>query len=122
MSNIMLSIQPQFVEKILSGEKRFEFRKVKAKLPPEKIIIYSTSPISQVIGEADVEKILIDTPENLWDLTSVHSGIDEMFFKNYYKNRNEAVAYELKNVTVYSEPKDLKEFGINAAPQSFVYI
>lgn len=118
----MLSIQPQFVEKILSGEKRFEFRKVKAKLPPEKIIIYSTSPISQVIGEADVEKILIDTPENLWDLTSVHSGIDEMFFKNYYKNRNEAVAYELKNVTVYSEPKDLKEFGINAAPQSFVYI
>ncbi|MEH7495877.1 ASCH domain-containing protein, partial [Neobacillus niacini] len=76
MCNIILSIHPNFVEKIISGEKRYEFRKVKTKLPPDKIIIYSTSPISQVIGEADVENILIDTPEKLWEKTSNYSGID----------------------------------------------
>ncbi|WP_342540474.1 ASCH domain-containing protein [Heyndrickxia sp. FSL K6-6286] len=122
MSNIILSIHPRFVEKIISGEKRYEFRKVKAKLPPEKIIIYSTSPVSQVIGEAEVENILIDTPENLWSKTSDYSGIDETFYQDYYRNKQEAIAYQLKNVTVYPEPKELKEYGINAAPQSFAYV
>lgn len=122
MSNIILSIHPRFVEKIISGEKRYEFRKVKAKLPPEKIIIYSTSPVSQVIGEAEVEDILIDTPDNLWSITSGYSGIDETFFLDYFKNKQEAIAYQLKNVTVYPKPKELKEYGINAAPQSFIYV
>lgn len=122
MSNILLSIHPRFVDKIISGEKRYEFRKVRAKVPPEKIIIYSTSPVSQVIGEAEVENILIDTPENLWSITSVYSGIDVRFYQNYYKNKQKAIAYQLKNVKVYSEPKELKDYGINAAPQSFIYV
>ncbi|WP_026574244.1 ASCH domain-containing protein [Bacillus sp. UNC438CL73TsuS30] len=122
MSKIILSIHPRFVDKIISGEKRYEFRKVKAKLPPEKIFIYSTSPVSQVIGEAEVENILIDTPENLWKITSVYSGIDKAFYQNYYKNKQEAIAYQLKNVIVYPEPKELKEYGINTAPQSFIYV
>ena len=122
MRSILLSIHPQFVEKIISGEKRYEFRKVKAKLPPERIIIYSTSPVFQIIGEAEVENILIDTPENLWTKTALYSGIDETFFKNYYKDKNKAIAYKLKNVRVYPVPKKLKDYGINAAPQSFMYV
>jgi predicted transcriptional regulator len=122
MCNIILSIHPNFVEKIISGEKRYEFRKVKTKLPPDKIIIYSTSPISQVIGEADVENILIDTPEKLWEKTSNYSGIDESFYQEYFKDKKHAIAYQLKNVTVYKRPKKLLDFGLRAAPQSFVYI
>ncbi|MEK5056047.1 ASCH domain-containing protein [Niallia sp. FSL K6-0212] len=122
MSKIILSIHPHHVEKIISGEKRFEFRKVKAKIPPEKIIIYSTSPVSQVVGEAEVEDILIDTPEKLWKLTSIYSGIDKKFYEKYYQDKQKAVAYQLKNVTVYPEPKNLMEYGVSAAPQSFVYI
>ena len=44
------------------------------------------------------------------------------FFDKYYENRNQAVAYKLKNVVKYREPKDLKDYGVNCAPQSFRYI
>lgn len=122
MCNILLSIHPHFVEKIISGEKRFEFRKVKSRRNPVKIIIYSTSPISKIIGEADIEDILIDTPEKLWEKTSSYSGIDESFYQEYYKNKKQAIAYQLKNITVYNKPKKLKEFGLQSPPQSFVYV
>lgn len=40
---ILLSIHPEHVKKIISGEKKFEFRKVKTrKYQPNKIFIYST--------------------------------------------------------------------------------
>ncbi|HDT8147195.1 TPA: hypothetical protein RD696_002696, partial [Enterococcus faecalis] len=54
MSTILLSIHPKFVDKIMTGEKKFEFRRVIAKRNPNKIIIYSTSPVCKVIGEAEV--------------------------------------------------------------------
>ncbi|USK71725.1 ASCH domain-containing protein [Peribacillus asahii] len=122
MCNILLSIHPQFVEKIFNGEKRYEFRKIKTKRNPKKILIYSTSPISRVVGEADIENILIDTPDKIWEKTSFYSGIDEKFFQKYYKNKEQAVAYQLKNIVVYNKPKKLKEFGLHTAPQSFVYV
>ncbi|WP_067841485.1 ASCH domain-containing protein [Amphibacillus sediminis] len=122
MKKILLSIHPEYVEKIISGEKRYEFRKVKARLRPDIIIIYSTSPVSQIIGEAEVEDVLVGTPEKVWKITSMHSGVDPTFFSEYYHNKKEAVAYQLKNVTVYTEPKELKDYGLNVAPQSFAYI
>lgn len=38
------------------------------------------------------------------------------------KNREQAVAYKLINVKQYEEPKELEEFGVSNAPQSFQYI
>lgn len=122
MCKILLSIHPKFADKILNGEKKYEFRKVKAKQVPDKILIYSTSPISLVIGEAEIEDILIDTPNTIWKKTSDYSGIEESFFHDYFKNKEKAVAYQLTNVVKYKQPKTLKEFGINSAPQSFVYV
>lgn len=122
MSKILLSIHPEFVEKILSGEKKYEFRTVRAKRNPKKILIYSTSPVSMVIGEAEVENILVDHPQNIWEKTYMYSGIDEAYFKEYFKGRDRAIAYELTNIVKYKTPKTLKDFGINMAPQSFVYV
>lgn len=50
------------------------------------------------------------------------SGIDKSFFNQYYEDREQAVAYKLKNVTKYEQPKKLKDYGISSAPQSFQYI
>ena len=63
-----------------------------------------------------------DYPEKIWDLTSIFSGISQEFFEEYYKHKDMAVAYKLGEVKKYKIPKTLKEFGVNCAPQSFVYI
>ncbi|EEN71673.1 hypothetical protein HMPREF0345_1652 [Enterococcus faecalis ATCC 29200] len=106
----------------MTGEKKFEFRRVIAKRNPNKIIIYSTSPVCKVIGEAEVEDIIIDNPEKVWKETKKFSGVEKEFYVEYFDNRDLAVAYKLKNVIKYISPIDLKDFGIKVAPQSFVYV
>ncbi len=88
----------------------------------DKIIIYSTTPIMKVVGEAEVEDILIDNPETIWRETEKKSGINKNFFDQYYEDRDQAVAYKLKNVIKYEKPKTLEEYGVENAPQSFQYI
>ena len=108
MCAILLSINPKHVESILNGTKRYEFRKRACKRRVEKILIYSTNPIMRVVGEAEVEEILIDAPEIIWKKTEKKSGIDKTFFDQYYEDRDKDIAYKLKNVKKYREPKELK--------------
>lgn len=122
MCSILSSINPSHVENILKGTKRYEFRKKACKRHVDKILIYSTTPIMKVVGEAEVEDILIDEPEAIWKKTEKKSGIDKSFFDKYYENREQAVAYKLKNVIAYQNPKELKDYGISCAPQSFQYV
>ena len=88
----------------------------------DKILIYSTTPIMKVVGEAEVEDVLVGAPEVIWKKTKAKSGIDKKFFDRYYKGRDQAVAYKLRNVIKYGKPKELKDYGVNSAPQSFQYI
>jgi len=122
MSTILLSINPEHVKNIFNGTKQYEFRKVRCKKEITKILIYSTSPIMEVVGEAAVEIILEDDPETVWKLTSDAAGIDLDFFNEYYLGKEKAVAYKLRDVKKYRSPKPLSDFGVSSAPQSFVYV
>ena len=122
MQNILISINPEYAEKILNGTKKYEYRKIKCKKNIDKIIIYSTFPVMKVVGEAKVEEILEDTPENIWNKTKKYSGVNKDFYKKYFNNKEKAIAYKLKDVKIYNVPKDLISYGIKNAPQSFVYI
>ena len=122
MSNMLISINPEFVEKIFDGSKKYEYRKIKCKQDIDKMVIYSTAPIMKVVGEAKVEKILEDSPDIIWEKTKEYSGIDFGFYQKYFKDRNKAVAYKLIDIKKYNEPKELSSYGIKSAPQSFVYV
>lgn len=122
MCAILLSINPEYVGRIMCGEKKYEFRKNLCKRKVDKIVIYSTSPVMKVVGEAEVEDILVDEPSKIWDITKENSGVKQEFFNEYYDGRKQAVAYKLNNVIEYTTPKMLQDYGINAAPQSFCYL
>lgn len=122
MCAILLSINPQYVERIMCGEKKFEFRKNVCKRNVDKIVIYSTSPVMKVVGEAEVEEVLVDEPQKIWNVTEEYSGVEREFFDEYYEGREQAVAYKLKSVVEYDKPKMLNEYGIKSAPQSFCYL
>ena len=122
MYTILLPIHPDYVKNIFNGTKRYEFRKRICKKPVDRILIYSMSPVMKVMGEAEIEDILVDTPEIIWERTKEKAGIDKRFFDRYYAGRNQAVAYKLKNITEYEMPKELKDYGISRAPQSFQYV
>lgn len=122
MCAILLSINPQYVERIMCGEKKYEFRKNICKRKVDKIVIYSTSPVMKVVGEAEVEEVLVGEPDKIWNITEDYSGVERTFFDEYYEGKEQAVAYKLKGVVQYDKPKLLNEYGIKNAPQSFCYL
>lgn len=109
--------------KILSmGQKKYEYRKIAAKKDISSIIIYETTPIKRVVAEAEIIDVLELRPEELWKQTKDASGISKEFFDDYFRDRELAYAYKLGKIKVYDVPKTLLDYGIKAAPQSFVYI
>ena len=121
MKTIIISINPKYVREIIDGSKRYEYRTKEAKKDIDRLIIYATSPIKKVIGEAEILDVLALSPDDLWEETKEFSGITKDFFDNYFKNRKIAYAYKLGKIKVYDEPKELSEFGLKSAPQSFAY-
>lgn len=122
MCTVLMSIHPKYVKEIFNGSKKYEFRKTKMKNIPNKMIIYSTSPVMKVVGEATVTSVLEDTPDNIWKVTKEESGIDEKFYYDYYKDKEYAIAIELSNVVLYDEALSLSHFNVKSAPQSFQYL
>ena len=122
MYAILLSINPEHVDNIFNGSKGYEFRKVRCKAKVSKMIIYSTSPVMKVVGEAEIEEILEKHPEDLWKTTSGRAGIDKEFFYRYYTGKDLAIAYKLVNIKRYDRAKTLSDYGLSFAPQSFVYV
>ena len=120
---ILLSIKPQFALKIYDGTKKFEFRKnIFKNSNINTVVVYASSPMQKVIGEFTIDEIMEEEPETLWEMTKKHSGITKDFFDEYFYNRNRAFAIKVKDITRYKEPKDLIDFDLNFAPQSFVYL
>lgn len=122
MCKMLLSINPEHVKHILDGSKEYEFRKMKCKADVDGIIIYATSPVKQIVAEADIETIVENTPDRVWELTQSKSGISKDFFYKYYKGKKKAIAYKLTNLNVFDSPRTLADYGVESAPQSFVYV
>lgn len=120
---VLMSIKPQYAHKIFTGEKAFEFRRAIFKNPDVKsVVVYSSSPEQKVIGEFEIEKILAEeNVEVLLEKTN-RQGVSGDSLRKYYKDRKMCYAIKVKNPQLYPEPKKLKDFGVNFAPQSFVYV
>jgi len=120
---ILLSIKPQFANKIFDGSKLFEFRKSIFKNSNVKtVVVYASSPLQKVIGEFTIDEILEETTETLWNKTHKHSGITKEFFDEYFINKEIGYAIKIKETKRYTKPMDLIDFNLDFAPQSFVYL
>lgn len=120
---VLLSIKPEFAEKIFEGSKRFEFRRIVFKnRDVSKIVVYASAPISKVIGEFEIDDIIQKELSELWEETKDFSGISKDYFDQYFFGKNQGFAISVKNPSRYENPLNIKEkFGISP-PQSFAYL
>ncbi len=119
---ILLPIRPQYVERILKGDKKFEYRKRLSDRDIDKIIIYSTAPVKAVVGEVEVKGTLSMSKTALWEATKAQAGISREKYRRYFAESKKANAYILGKVYRYPENITLDKLGIKYAPQSFVYL
>ena len=76
----------------------------------------------QVVAEASIEEIVEGDISTVWQQTKNVAGITHDFYCQYYAGKSKAVAYRLKDISVFDEPKLLEKYGVRCAPQSFVYV
>ena len=122
MQKAMMSIKPQYADMILSGKKKYEYRKNMSKRSIDVIVIYATAPVKKVVGEVEVVGVVYGNPRLVWHQTKMHSGITHSFFEHYYKGRNKAIAYKLGVAKRYQKPRDICEYSLKSAPQSYAYL
>ena len=122
METILLSIKPEYAEKILAGTKKYEYRRRLANRPVNKIVVYITEPFMQIVGEVQVLNTLSGAPTSLWERTKENAGICRAKYRNYFKGCKYAYAYHLGNIVRYESPKKLAEINIHQPPQSFIYL
>lgn len=120
MGTILISINPQHVDKILSGEKRCEYRTRKPNRVINKMIIYETSPIKKVVAECTLERVLTLPKEELWNQTSDMSGSTKDRFDNYFRKQDMATGFIIKDIDKCN--KELIDYGIKYVPQSYIYL
>ncbi|GAB4188717.1 MAG: ASCH domain-containing protein [Roseiflexaceae bacterium] len=121
---VLLSIRPEFVQKIFDGSKRYEYRKrIFCNKSVKRIIIYATKPTGMIVGEFVLEGIIEDTPLKLWQKTEKFSGIDYSFYQHYYKGYEKAVALKIGHIIKFEVPINPKDvFARFTPPQSFMYV
>lgn len=119
---VILSIKNTFAEKILSGEKCFEFRKSIFTKEVSTVLLYVTSPIRMIIGEFKIDYILEDNPIMIWEQTRYQAGITQSFFFSYFKGKNKAYAIKVKDPKRFDNYVDPFKIIPNFfPPQSFCY-
>jgi predicted transcriptional regulator len=119
----LYSIRPEFVKKLFSGEKRYEYRRTIFRKDIESIVVYSTKPEGMIVGELIIEKVINDTPESIWSSTKSYAGISQDFFQAYFGDKKEGYAIKIAKAILYDEPIDpIKQDKNFRAPQSFCYV
>lgn len=120
--DVLISIKPQYVEKIISKEKTYEFRRSVFKREVSNVVIYATAPEKKIVGSFELDGIIRDTPSNLWDNFSNKAGICEKDFFSYFDGKDEGFALKVGELDILDDFIDVDCLDGFKAPQSFMYV
>jgi len=125
-NGLLLSIKPAYAEKILNKKKTVEIRrKFDDKWISRKVVLYSSSPIQALVGQAFIDSIIKGPPEYIWQQFNESIGITKEEYDNYTADSQIVSAIVLKDVSPYNEiiPLEIITFWIGKelkAPQSYL--
>lgn len=110
IKNVLISLKPTYIRKILSGEKTVELRRRKVGIEPGTILwMYSTLPEGAIKAAAVVDKIDHGCPSKIWAQHSTGAGISKHQYTDYVKGCSCVSAISLANVRPLREPISLEK-------------
>ena len=125
---LLLSIRPNFADRILYGSKKVEFRRQHPRQIElgTRMLIYASSPVRALIGTAVVVEIVEASPEEAWNEYQAVGGIDHEQFNAYYEECDRAIVIRLSKPVRLSKAIPLEDLRCKwpgfHPPQQFVYL
>lgn len=110
------------MELIRNGSKRVEFRRRAFARRITHIVIYATSPVRQLVGFCEVERVVRDTPDALWAQHGNAGGISRHILLQYLDGLTDAIAIVLRPFYPLANGLALPALGVARPPQSFQYL
>ena len=128
MQKILISIETKYADKIFSGTKLWEFRKVLPKTLTDfgaVMVVYSSKDDRAIVGEFQVGRVLRCPIDEL--MIKTDSGANSRkWFETYYKDKALCCAMEVtsparfkKRLTLGEIRRELPDF---MPPQNFIYV
>jgi len=126
---ILLSVEPRVVDELISGEKKFEFRKrfpdINRSDIENKIIIYCSKPVMKIIGSFITKAYFHSDFETLMKQVSATDKYKKRISK-YFSNKDSCHALEISDFKLYKTPLELnylrEEFPGFCPGQSYRYL
>ena len=123
-SHAMISVKPEYAQKIISGQKTIELRRRRMKLPVGGCLwFYSTLPKAGVELVAIIEEIVEASPHSIWRKFGPCTGITYGEFKRYFRQARLGIAIKLCKVEPLRtavELEKLRTLDRNFCPPQFM--
>lgn len=121
---VLISIHPKYVNKILDGSKRVEFRRVWAAQKVSNLVIYSTSPDMKIVATVEIAEVFQENQTNLWETAKKYGGgLTRKELRAYFSGLSKGYALVLGKIKPLKRPLALAELGNGIrAPQSYAYL
>ena len=125
--SILMSVRPEYAERILRGEKTVELRRVRPRISNgDVIVMYVSSPKREIRALLEVEEVLQGHPSALWTAVGDSAGVTAQEYDEYFKGAATGIGISLRVVEHLKEPVTLEELRAMSPgfrpPQSYRYI
>lgn len=121
MRCVLMSVDAEWAEAILNGEKHWEYRKKPPGIPPPyKWIIYANMPVGKVVGDVIIDEELRDNSFIVTNITIDDTPHEPEDIREYFGNRREWCALHIgqDSLNRYEQPFELESHP----PQNYQYV
>jgi predicted transcriptional regulator len=103
---LLLSIHPEYAEKIFNGTKEVELRRICPRRinKGDSVLVYVSSPLKALVGGFEVDEIIEALPEMLWENVKHKAGISRSQFDDYYSGTSLAYGIFLRDTWKLEQP------------------
>jgi predicted transcriptional regulator len=121
----LISIHPEYVEKIIAGEKNVEFRRRWPNRVISTLVIYATSPVKRLAAVVEITEVIRASKTSLWRISlDEGGGITRQRLFDYFDGKTLGIALKLgKRLPLDDGLLPNEVFGAPFhAPQSYRYL
>ena len=126
-TNVLIAIRPGWADQILSGNKKWEYRRVALRFGTAgKLILYASGELHAIIGEATIERIIVEPIEILIAHTVNEVPETAEDLRIAFAGREVGCAIKVRNPVKYNTQITLSEIRKQIPnfmpPQGFYYV